>query len=54
MLIDFPNGGVATYAHDAFGRRIEKNVDGVIARYFHDDDDNIVIEFYGANTLVAR
>ena len=28
IRIDFPGGGVATYAYDALGRRIQKDVDG--------------------------
>ena len=51
--IDFPDLTVATYAYDGFGRRIEKDVDGVITRYVYDGED-IVMEFDGVSTLLAR
>lgn len=53
VRIDFPNGKVATYRYDGLGRRIEKNVDGVITRYVYDQED-ILLEFDGVNTLLAR
>ena len=51
--IDFPDFTTATYAYDGLGRRIEKDVDGVITRYVYDGED-IVMEFDGAGTLLAR
>ena len=53
IRIDRPGGTVVTYAYDALGRRIEKNVDGTIARYVYDGDD-IYLETDGAGALVAR
>lgn len=55
---EVPSGGgpatkTVTYRYDAFGRRIEKNVDGVITRFVYDQED-ILLEFDGANSMVAR
>ncbi|MBI4356064.1 MAG: hypothetical protein HY597_06430 [Candidatus Omnitrophica bacterium] len=43
----------ATYAYDALGRRIEKNVNGAITRYVYDQED-ILAEYDGTNTLQAK
>ena len=51
--IDFPDLSFAEYAYDAFGRRIEKNVGGVVTRYVYGGED-ILLEFDGTNTLLAR
>ena len=42
-----------SYKYDAFNRRIEKNVDGVITRYIY-DRDNIHLEYDGSNTFQAK
>ena len=39
-----------TYAYDAIGRRIEKNINGEIKRYIYDNED-ILMEFDGDNLL---
>ena len=44
--------GIGTVG-DAFGRRIEKDVDGAITRYVYDGAD-ILLEYDGAETLLAR
>ena len=43
---------VAEYRYDALGRRIEKDVNGVITRYIYDNED-IVAELDGANIVRA-
>ena len=53
IRIDLPGGSVSQYRYDALGRRIEKDVDGVIIRYVYDGDD-ILLEFDGTNTQIAR
>ena len=53
VRIDFPNLTFVAYRYDGLGRRIEKDVNGTITRYVYDSDD-ILFEFDGANTLVAR
>lgn len=53
ILIDFPDATNATYRYDGLGRRIEKNVNGAITRYVY-DGPNILLEYDGSNTLVAR
>ncbi len=48
------NGAVtANYRYDALGRRIEKDAGGVTSRYVYDSED-ILLEFDGANTLLAH
>jgi RHS repeat-associated protein len=42
-----------TYRYDGLGRRIEKNVNGVITRYVYDKED-ILSEFNGSNSLIAK
>ena len=51
--IDFPDLTFAAYRYDGLGRRIEKDVNGVITRYVYDGED-ILLEYDGANVLVAR
>ena len=51
--ITFPDLTTASYRYDGLGRRIEKDVAGVITRYVYDGED-ILLEFDGANSLVAR
>ena len=53
IRVDLPGGGVAQYSYDGLGRRIEKNVDGVVTRYVYDSED-ILLEFDGTNTQIAR
>ncbi len=53
IQIDFPDFTTATYRYDGLGRRIEKDVDGVITRYVY-DGENILLEYDGTNTLLAR
>ena len=43
----------STYRYDGFGRRIEKIGNGVTRRYVYDGED-ILLEYDGTNTLVAR
>ncbi|MFQ5850528.1 MAG: RHS repeat-associated core domain-containing protein [Candidatus Binatia bacterium] len=43
----------AEYRYDALGRRIEKNVNGVITRYVYDNED-ILVELDSTNAVVAR
>ncbi|MBI4342102.1 MAG: hypothetical protein HY599_01900, partial [Candidatus Omnitrophica bacterium] len=43
----------ASYRYDGLGRRIEKDVDGLLTRYVYDNED-ILLEYDGTNTLVAR
>ena len=53
VRIDLPGGGIAEYAYDALGRRIQKTVDGVVTKYLYDGSD-IVLEFDGNDNLAAR
>ncbi|MCH8990512.1 MAG: DUF2163 domain-containing protein, partial [Acidobacteria bacterium] len=53
IQIDFPDLTFAAYRYDGLGRRIEKNVNGVITRYLYDAED-ILLEYDGTNTLLAR
>ena len=53
IRIDLPSGSIAQYRYDALGRRIEKDVDGVITRYVYDGED-ILLEFDGTNTQIAK
>ena len=53
VQIAFPDETMASYRYDVLGRRIEKNVNGVITRYVYDGYD-IVLEYDGSNTLAAR
>jgi RHS repeat-associated protein len=51
--IVFPGGGTAAYKYDALGHRIEKSVNGVVARYLYDGAD-VLLEFDGGNQFQAR
>ncbi|MFH1202579.1 MAG: hypothetical protein V1674_06830 [Candidatus Omnitrophota bacterium] len=53
IRIDFPDLTFAEYTYDGIGRRIEKNVNGVITRYIYDNED-IIAEYDGSNTLQAN
>lgn len=53
IRIDLPSASIAQYRYDGLGRRIGKVVDGVITRYVYDSED-ILLEFNGANTQIAR
>lgn len=53
VRIDFPDGTFAAYRYDALGRRIEKDVNGVVTRYVY-DGENILLEYDGSNVLKAR
>ena len=41
----------ATYTYDPFGRRIQKNVDGVVTNFIH-DGGQIIAEYDGAGSLL--
>ena len=43
----------AEYKYDGLGRRIEKNVDGVVTRYIYDNED-IILELNGSNNIQAQ
>ena len=45
-------GGVH-YLYDGLGRRIEKNVSGVVTRYIYDNED-ILLELDGSGNILAR
>jgi uncharacterized protein RhaS with RHS repeats len=54
----FDSGGgtpisTSRYLYDGLGRRIEKNMDGVITRYVYDNED-ILLELDGDNNILAR
>jgi RHS repeat-associated protein len=51
--IDFADGTYTAYAYDGLGRRIQKDVNGTINRYVY-DGENILLEYDGTNTLIAR
>jgi len=51
--IDFPDTTVTTYVYDGLGRRIQKNVNGILTRYVYDNED-ILQEYDGLNNLVAK
>ncbi|MCK4819399.1 hypothetical protein KA005_26740 [bacterium] len=53
IRIDFFNGVYATYTYDGLGRRIKKDVNGVITRYIY-DNENILLEYDDTNTIIAR
>ncbi len=48
-----PNAQLVTYKYDPFGRRIEKNVNGVITRYVYDRED-ILFELDGSNNVITE
>jgi RHS repeat-associated protein len=47
------DGSVVNYRYDGLGRRIEKNVAGVITRYLYDNED-ILLELDGSENILAR
>ena len=47
------DSSVVNYKYDGLGRRIEKDVAGVITRYIYDSED-ILFELDGTSTIVAR
>ena len=47
------DSSVVTYEYDGLGRRIEKDVAGVITGYIYDNED-ILLELDGSGTIVAR
>ena len=47
------DGSVVTYKYDGLGRRIAKDVDGVVTGYIYDKED-ILLELDGSNNIVAR
>lgn len=51
--IDRPGVAAINYAYDALGRRIEKNIGGVLTRYVYDGED-IFLETDGTSSLQAR
>jgi len=50
--IQYPNMD-ARYKYDLFGRRIEKNVNGVVTQYVY-DGDNMVAEYDGTGTVKSK
>jgi len=46
-LNELPDGRVAEYVYDPFGRRIEKNVNGAVVKYLYDNED--IIAEYGSS-----
>ena len=53
IQINLPSGSIAQYHYDGLGRRIVKDVDGVITKYLYDSED-ILLEFDGTNIQIAR
>ena len=51
--IAFPDGSTATYEYDALGRRIQKNVKGVVTNYLY-DSTHILLELDHAGKMLAR
>jgi len=47
------DGSIVNYKYDGLGRRIEKEVDGVVTRFIYDDYD-LLLELDGSNNIVAR
>ena len=48
-----PPTKIVQYKYDGLGRRIQKNIDGVVTTYIYDSED-ILLEYDGANILQAR
>ena len=46
-------GTTASYKYDPLGRRIEKNVNGIITKYLYDGED-IIIEYDGNGNMIAK
>ncbi len=51
--VALPDGSSASYRYDGLGRRIEKRFGAKVVRYIYDNED-ILLELDGANTVVAR
>lgn len=51
--IKFPNGTAAAYLYDAFGRRIQKTVNGQVTNYLY-DGANILLELNSGGVMQAR
>ncbi|MDA2924150.1 hypothetical protein MYX65_05755, partial [Acidobacteria bacterium AH-259-L09] len=47
------DGSVVIYEYDGLGRRIEKDVAGVVTQYIYDTED-VLLELDGTNNIVAR
>ncbi|MDA2925559.1 DUF4157 domain-containing protein, partial [Acidobacteria bacterium AH-259-L09] len=47
------DGSIVNYKYDGLGRRIEKEVAGVVTRYVYDQED-ILLELDGTNNIVTR
>ncbi len=53
-LISATNGTInVSYAYDALGRRIQKDVDGVITKYLY-DGDQVICEYDNSETLLRK
>ena len=53
VRVDLPDGSSVSYRYDGRGRRVERNVNGQIARYVYDGED-ILFEYDSSNTVAAR
>jgi RHS repeat-associated protein len=53
IRVALPDGRFVEYRYDPFGRRIEKNVNGVITRYVYDRED-ILFELDGNNNIITE
>jgi RHS repeat-associated protein len=53
VQVNFAGGGSATYKYDGQGRRIEKNINGVITRYLYNGSD-MIAEYDGSGVLQAK
>ncbi len=50
IRVDLPGGGTATYKYDVLGRRVEKNVNGVITQFLW-DGNMLLAEYDGTGSL---
>ena len=53
IRIDSPDGNWTTYKYDIFGRRIAKNVDGVVIEYVY-DDEFLLAEYDSSGSLLRN
>ena len=53
IRIEFPNGNYAEYKYDIFGRRIEKNVDGLRTKYLY-DGNHLLAEYNSLDNLIKN
>ncbi len=53
VRIDFPDLTFAAYRYDGLGRRIEKDVNGMVTKYVY-DGAAILLEYNGLENLLAR